>query len=70
LSDKIEEEKESKEVQEEDLMKMLEELKEKVFEIDEEKRKMFLTGEYEKIDALNDELIEVLKKLEKLKKLL
>ena len=49
---------------------MLEELKEKVFEIDEEKRKMFLTGEYEKIDALNDELIEVLKKLEKLKKLL
>ena|GEM_PF-2088633 len=70
MSDKIEEEKESKEVQEEDLMKMLEELKEKVFEIDEEKRKMFLTGEYEKIDALNDELIEVLKKLEKLKKLL
>lgn len=70
LSDKIEEEKESKEVQEEDLMKMLEELKEKVFEIDEEKRKMFLIGKYEKIDALNDELIEVLKKLEKLKKLL
>ena len=70
LSDKIEEEKESKEVQEEDLMKMFEELKEKVFEIDKEKRKMFLTGEYEKIDALNDELIEVLKKLEKLKKLL
>ena len=66
--EKIEEK--SEEIDEDDLLKIFEELKEKVFELEEQKRLMFLNGNYDEIDSLNIELIKVLKNLEKLKKLL
>ena len=66
--EKIEEE--SEEIDEDDLLKIFEELKEKVFELEEQKRLMFLNGNYDEIDSLNIELIKVLKNLEKMKKLL
>ena len=47
-----------------------EEIKEKVFELEEQKKLMFLNGNYDEIDSLNIELIKVLKNLEKIKKLL
>lgn len=58
------------EVEEDYLIKKFEELKQEVFELDEEKRKMFLVWDYDKIDELNEKLIEVTKKIEKMKKLL
>lgn len=60
----------NKEIEEEDLFEIFEKLKEELFEIEEEKRKMFLEGNYDEIDVLNDKLIEIFKKIEKLKKLL
>jgi len=66
--EKIEEK--SEEIDEDDLLKIFEELKEKVFELEEQKRLMFLNGNYDEIDNLNIELIKVLKNLEKMKKLL
>ena len=66
--EKIEEK--SEEIDEDDLLKIFEELKEKVFELEEQKRLMFLNGNYDEIDSLNIELIKVLKNLEKMKKLL
>ena len=66
--EKIEEK--SEEIDENDLLKIFEELKEKVFELEEQKRLMFLNGNYDEIDSLNIELIKVLKNLEKMKKLL
>ena len=66
--EKIEEK--SEEIDEDDLLKIFEELKEKVFELEEQKRLMFLDGNYDEIDNLNIELIKVLKNLEKMKKLL
>ena len=66
--EKIEEK--SEEIDEDDLLKIFEELKEKVFELEEQKRLMFLNGNYDEIDSLNIELIKVLKNLEKIKKLL
>ena len=68
--EKIEKQKEEKELDKEDLMKIFEETKDEMFELEEQKRNMFLKGEYEQIDVLNDKLIEIMKKLEKLKKLL
>ena len=68
--EKLEKQKEEKELDKEDLMKIFEETKQEIFELEEQKRNMFLTWEYDKIDALNDKLIEIMKKLEKLKKLL
>lgn len=68
--EKLEKQKEEKELDKEDLMKIFEETKQEMFELEEQKRNMFLTWEYDKIDALNDKLIEIMKKLEKLKKLL
>lgn len=68
--EKIEKQKEGKELDKEDLMKIFEETKDEMFELEEQKRNMFLKGEYEQIDVLNDKLIEIMKKLEKLKKLL
>ena len=66
--EKIEEK--SEEIDEDDLLKIFEELKEKVFELEEQKRLMFLNWNYDEIDSLNIELIKVLKNLEKMKKLL
>ena len=56
--EKIEEK--SEEIDEDDLLKIFE----------EQKRLMFLDGNYDEIDNLNIELIKVLKNLEKMKKLL
>lgn len=58
------------EIKEEDLFEIFENLKEELFEVEEKKRKMFLEGNYDDIDILNDELIKILKKIEKIKKLL
>lgn len=58
------------EIEKEDLEKIFEDLKEELFEVEEQKRKMFLVWNYDEIDVLNDKLIEILKKIEKMKKLL
>lgn len=58
------------EIKEEDLFEIFENLKQELFETEEKKRKMFLLGNYDEIDILNDELIKILKKIEKIKKLL
>lgn len=70
LKKEIEKKSEDDDLKKEDLEEIFEELKKEVFSLDEEKRKMFLIWDYDKIDELNDKLIEVTKKIEKIKKLL
>ena len=63
-------EDEEKELEKEDLEELLEQTKQKLFDLDEKKRKLFLEWNYDEIDILNDEIINILKELKKLEKIL
>ncbi len=68
------EEADSEEVDEkitkDDLEEKFKQLREELFELEDRKRKCFAEGKYDEIDEINDELIALWKKADKLKKLL
>jgi hypothetical protein len=57
-------------LQEVDLEEYYKELKEKYGEIEEKKRKLFLKGNFQDLDEVNEELLNLSIKLEKLENLL
>jgi hypothetical protein len=71
FSDEENENKEDEEdLEEVDLEEYYEELKEKYEEIEEKKRKLFLKGNFQDLDEVNEELLNLSIKLEKLEKII
>lgn len=64
------EQEDEEQVSEDDIQTRFEKLRKSLFELEDKKRKCFAEGRYDDIDEINDELIVLWKKADKLKKLL